>query len=117
MIVPASALTYRPELKRLLDDVLDMPSVSAGTAFGYPCYRVFGRVFAFVGWGGLAFKLPPEQIEMLLHDARFRPFEPRPGLVWREWLAFEPVSPEECLAILPLLNDAIAYVIEKELVR
>lgn len=117
MTVTVPALHYRPELKRLLDDVLNMPSVSAGTAFGYPCYRVFGRVFAFVGWGGLALKLPAEQIEVLRHDARFRPFEPRPGLVWREWLAVEPVSPEECLAMLPLLNDSIAYVIEKELVR
>lgn len=115
-MVAARTLNYRPELKRVLDDLLAMPSVSAGTAFGYPCYRVFGRVFAFVGWGGLALKLPADRIEVLRQDARFHPFEPRPGLVWREWLAAEPVSPEECLALLPLLNDSIAYVIEKEVV-
>jgi hypothetical protein len=92
--------------------------MSAGQAFGYPCYKVFGKVFAFVGGDGLGVKLPPARVQELVQsDARCTPFEPKDGTVWKNWVSIRPMTPQECVGLGPLLDESAEYVVEKELSR
>jgi hypothetical protein len=45
--------------KDMMDGLLlGMPGVKGSKAFGYPAYKVNGKVFAFVGSQGVSIKLP-----------------------------------------------------------
>lgn len=115
--MPAAALNHRPEIKRALDEMLlGSREMSAGRAFGYPCYKVFGKVFVFVDGSGLGVKLPSTRVQELIEsDDRCQPFEPKEGLVWKNWVSIRPLTPLECVGLAPLLDESAEYVVEKEL--
>jgi hypothetical protein len=80
---------YRPEAKELLDKMLlHIPGVQSSQAFGYPAYKINGKVFAFVGKNGIAVKLPETRVrELVANGGAMLPFEPAEGIVWREWVS------------------------------
>lgn len=102
---------YDPQIKAALDDLLlDIPGVVGGMAFGYPAYKVKGRVFAFVGGPGIAIKLPAARVMALVErGAPFRPFEPVAGTVWKSWVSIDHADPGAYAAHLDLLEAAVAF--------
>lgn len=44
-------MNYRPAVKAVLDDLLPgaFPGVTISRAFGFPAYKIEGRIFAFTG--------------------------------------------------------------------
>ena len=81
---------YDATRKAKIDEMLlVMPGVKGGKAFGYPAYKINGKVFAFVGNTGIAIKLPATRVAELLDGHTFKPFEVGDGIVWREWLSIQ----------------------------
>lgn len=103
---------YREEVKVALDDLLlGIPNVKGRKAFGYPAYKVAGKMFAFVGGKGIGFKLPRKRVEALLEqEPLLHPFEPEEGTVWKEWLSLDLDDPAGYADYLHLLEESIAYV-------
>ena len=104
---------YNPAVKAMLDTlVLHVPGVQVGKAFGYPAYKIYGKVFAFVGGDGASFKLPVARGGELLAqgNAALRPFEPAEGIVWKEWVKVSLPDPEMYRDYTSLLDESIQYV-------
>lgn len=106
-------MNYDPDHKAMLDDILlAIPNVKAGKAFGYPAYKVNGKVFAFVGGEGMSFKLGEERAaDLIASDARFRVFEPVDGLRWKAWVTIEPSDAADYQALEPLFLESIEFTI------
>lgn len=105
-------MAYKEENKTIVDAlVLDIPGVKGGKAFGYPAYKVNGKVFAFVGEVGIALKLPEDRVAELVEDqGAIRPFEVSDGVVWKQWVYIERKNPEDYHQDLNLMEEAIAFV-------
>ncbi len=84
-------MPYNPDQKAAVDAILSaLPEVKEGKAFGYPAYKVRGKVFAFVGSRGVAIKLPAPKVQSLIKDgAPYYPFEPGRGIIWKEWVSIQ----------------------------
>jgi hypothetical protein len=81
---------YDEKRKTKMDEMLlVMPGVKASKAFGYPAYKINGKVFAFVGSKGVAIKLPAARVKALLDGHVMKPFEAGEGNVWREWVSIQ----------------------------
>lgn len=103
---------YQPEIRAVMDDLLlPMPGVTGGKAFGYPAYKIGGRVFAFVGGQGIAVKLPAERVQALIaQGAPYSAFEPVPGTVWRAWVSIDHKDHDAYRHEIALLEEAAAFV-------
>jgi len=103
---------FNPEQKTLLDDLLlTIPGVKGGKAFGYPAYKVGGRVFAFVAGKGVAIKLPEEKVKALIgaHED-MHPFEPGEGVIWREWVSIRHTLTDDFRQDIGLFEESIQFV-------
>lgn len=103
---------YREDHKAMMDSLLlAMPGVKVGKAFGYPAYRVNGKIFVFVGGWGIALKLPAPRVQELANTALgMKPFEVVEGVVWREWLSIDRDDSADYAHDLPLLEESMGYV-------
>ena len=103
---------YRDDHKATMDALLlEMPGVKGGKAFGYPAYKVNGKVFCFVGGEGIGIKLSKERVaELVAQGAPYRPFEPVAGTVWKAWLSIDRADSDAYREDLPLLEEAMQTV-------
>ena len=104
---------YRPEVKTFLDNLLPnaFPGVRASKAFGYPAYKVEGRIFAFVGGEGVAIKLGEAAVQRL--HAPGTPYIRlviENGAVWKAWLSMDHLDPKSYADDLQLFADSIECV-------
>jgi hypothetical protein len=103
--------TFNPAIKTVVDEMLTMPGIKAGSAFGYPAYKINGKVFAFVGEKGLMLKLPAGRIQSALEQHPSASIlEVQPGVFWREWLHFQDENPQDLRHYLGLVEESLAYV-------
>lgn len=104
---------YNPAVKDMLDTlVLHIPGVTVGKSFGFPAYKINGKVFAFVGGNGASFKLPVARVGALLAQGgtTMRPFEPAEGIVWKEWVTVLLPDVELYRDYTALLDESIQFV-------
>lgn len=103
---------YDPEVKAALDKILlHIPGVQSSKAFGYPAYKINGKVFAFAGSKGASVKLPKTRVRELLDaGGAARPFEAAEGVVWKEWVLLELPTVEMYRNYSGLFDEAIQYV-------
>jgi hypothetical protein len=106
------AENYRDDHKAMIDNlVLGMPGVKGGKAFGYPAYKVNGKVFAFVGGEGIILKLGKERVQELVAT---RPpcqvFEVTQGVFWKDWLTIDRAQSSDFEADFDLIEEAVFYV-------
>ncbi len=81
---------YDEHSKAKMDEMLlVMPGVKVSKAFGYPAYKINGKIFAFVGSQGVAIKLPATRVKELIDGQAMKPFEVAEGNIWREWLSIQ----------------------------
>lgn len=108
-------MDYIPEHKAMLDSLLlGMPGVKAGKSWGYPSYKINGRIFAFVGGPGIAIKLPEARVKALVgSEPAFKSFQPAEGTVWREWLSIDRDQSEDYAQDIDLLEESALYVAER----
>lgn len=101
-----------PQHKTLLDALmLDIPGVTTGQAFGYPAYKVNGKVFAFVGGPGMSLKLPEARAKSLIAARpEIRPFEPVKGVVWKSWVSIIPAESSSYEPYEALFEEAVDFV-------
>jgi hypothetical protein len=98
--------------KAIIDDITSaMPGVKVGKAFGYPAYKVGGKVFCFIGESGIALKLPPEQVQALIvaHDT-MTVFQPTEGIIWKSWVSIDRENAADHHQDVDLLEEAMQYV-------
>ncbi len=108
-------MNHIPEHKAMLDSLLlGMPGVKASKSWGYPSYKINGRIFAFVGGPGIAIKLPEARVKALIGDQpEYKPFQPTEGTVWREWLSIDREQSEDYAQDIDLLEESALYVAER----
>ena len=105
---------YDPAYKANMDELLlVMPGVKGGKAFGYPAYKINGKVFAFVGGTGISLKLPAQRARALIdsHPDVMRVFEPADGIIWKEWLTIQRESPQDYEQDVPLFEESVEFVL------
>lgn len=105
-------VNYDLEQKAAVDELLlDMPGVKGGKAFGYPAYKVNGKVFAFVGSNGMAIKLTEKRVsELIGTHPHFQPFHVADGIVWKAWLSIQPEEPAEYAQHEALYQESLTLV-------
>lgn len=109
-----SERTYDEQRKAKIDEMLlVMPGVKASKAFGYPAYKVNGKIFAFVGSRGFAVKLPTERVQALLDGETFNPFEVGDGTVWKQWLSIQHEHLEDYEGDIDLFEESLEFVASK----
>jgi hypothetical protein len=103
---------FRPEVKAVLDEmVMRIPGVQVGKSFGFPAYKINGKVFVFVGGNGVGVKLPEARVrELLVASGTMRPFEPAEGIVWREWVLIDLSDAEQYRNHAALLDESVNFV-------
>jgi len=103
---------HRADHKAFLDDLLGViPGVKISRAFGYPVYKVNGRIFCFVGGDGVSIKLPEARVKALIAERPgWSQLEVSEGTVWREWLSIDHADVVRLADDLPLFEESISYV-------
>ena len=103
---------YNSEIKAALDKLLlHIPGVQSSQAFGYPAYKINGKVFAFVGSNGASAKLPKARVQQLVESGgALRPFEVAEGVIWKEWVLLELPNVAMYRNYSGLFDEAIQYV-------
>ncbi|GAB4515531.1 MAG: hypothetical protein OHK0046_19240 [Anaerolineae bacterium] len=106
---------YSTAHKAVIDALVsNMPNVVVGKAFGYPAYKINGKVFAFVGSAGVALKLPEARVQELIQNhEHMHSFEPSPGTVWREWVSIDREKPTDHQQDMDLLEESMQFVLTK----
>jgi hypothetical protein len=84
----------------------DMRS-GASRGFGSNALKVNNKIFAFVSGGRLVVKLPRQRVEALCASGDGQRWDPGHGRLMKEWLAVEPTSNQDWLA---LAKVALAFV-------
>lgn len=104
--------SYRADVKDTLDDILiGLPGVKPSKAFGYPCYKVGGRIFCFVSSDGIQLKLPARRVASLVADGGpMREFGPVEGTVWREWVTIDWPNAADYEQAIDLFIESIEFV-------
>ena len=107
-----SERNYDETRKAKMDEMLLlMPGVKASKAFGYPAYKINGKVFAFVGSKGVAIKLPEERVKTLLDGKTLRHFEVGDGVVWRQWLSIQREASEDYDQDAGLFEESVEFLL------
>ena len=99
---------YREDVKDFLDELLlPIPGVKGGKAFGYPAYKINGKVFAFFGGTAISLKLPTVRARALINSQPgvMRVFEPAEGIIWKEWLTIQRAAPGDYEQDVPLFEE------------
>jgi hypothetical protein len=103
---------YDLDKKAIMDGLLlGMPGVKGSKAFGYPAYKVNGKVFAFVGSHGIAIKLPLARVQDLIAtNEGMKPFEVGEGVVWREWVSIDRPQSDDYAQDIDLFEESMLFV-------
>ena len=106
-------MTFRPGSNDVLDDVLlPIPGIKGGKAFGYPAYKVNGKIFCFVGDKSIALKLPMKRVQALIADLpEASPFEANG--IWKEWVSLQHDDPDDYRRHEDLFHESLEYVSSK----
>jgi hypothetical protein len=79
----------------------------SGHRFGSNALKVNGKIFAMLVRGTIVVKLPRSRVDALCASGDGKRWDPGHGRLMREWLALEPMSNEDWLA---LAREALAFV-------
>ena len=78
---------YNPEHETVLNNMLrDVPGAKPGQMFGYPAYKVNGKLAVGLFDTGIVAKVGPARVKELVGKAGISAFEPMPGRAWKDWV-------------------------------
>jgi hypothetical protein len=88
--------------------LLGVAGVEPGRMFGYPIYKVGGRMLACVYGPGVALKLPESRVDVLLTERGNLPFTPR-GRKMKEWVMVARKGSRSYLKLRHLFLESIEF--------
>lgn len=97
---------YEALVEALLGDG-DVTFGPPGTGFGASALKIDNKIFAMLWTDRLVVKLPRERVDALVATSAGRRFDPGHGRLMKEWLAVDPASEVDWLA---LAHEARAFV-------
>jgi len=78
---------FDPAHETVLKNMLrDTPAAKPGKMFGYPAYKVNGKLAVGLFDTGIVAKVGPERAKALIGKAGISTFEPQPGRAWKDWI-------------------------------
>lgn len=78
---------FNPEHEKVLHSMLkDVPAAKPGQMFGYPAYKVNGKLAVGLYDSGITAKIGPERAKALVGKPGVEAFEPMPGRIWKDWV-------------------------------
>ena len=101
---------YDPEHERIMRNALhNHPVAKASMMFGYPAYKVNGKLAVSLFDTGIVVKVGPERARKLVGQAGIQGFEPMSGRMWKEWVLI--TGNFETHQVL--FDEAVQYVLEE----
>src|SRR5262245_23312 len=98
---------FDPAHERVLHDMLrDVPGATPGKMFGFPAYKVNGKLAVGLYETGIVAKVGPARAKELAGKAGVSAFEPMPGRTWKDWVLLTGNFDEH----RPLFEEAVRYV-------
>ena len=99
-----------PEVREALDaHILPWEDVTSRAMFGGVAYMVKGKMFAMLGEGVVAMKLPDELRSRALTLAGVSPFKPT-GSTFGQWIQFVILLDDDVPVLVPWLESTRNYV-------
>ncbi len=78
---------YDPEHEKVLNTMLNgVPGTKPGKMFGYPAYKVNGKLAVGLYNTGIVAKVGPARAKELIGKKGIEVFEPMPGRAWKDWV-------------------------------
>ena len=79
---------FNPEHEKVLHIMLkDVPAAKASKMFGYPAYKVNGKLAAgLFKESGIVAKVGAQRVGELIGKPGIEVFEPMPGRAWKDWI-------------------------------
>jgi hypothetical protein len=79
--------TFNPDHEKVLHAMLkDVPTAKASKMFGYPAYKVNGKLAVGLYDNGIVAKVGPQRAKELIGKPGIETFEPMPGRAWKDWI-------------------------------
>jgi hypothetical protein len=105
-------INYRDDIRAALDlFLIGIPGVKGGKSFGYPAYKVNGKIFCWVTGDGISLKLGEKRVaELIAEHPHMSIMEVVEGTHWKAWVSIRGVPPEEYEHYLPLFEEAMSFV-------
>jgi len=78
---------FDPAHEKVLHDMLrDVPGATPGKMFGFPAYKVNGKLAVGLYETGIVAKVGPARVQALVGKPGISAFEPMPGRTWKDWV-------------------------------
>jgi hypothetical protein len=78
---------FNPTHETVLNNMLrDVPGATHGKMFGFPAYKVNGKLAVGLYETGIVAKVGPARAKELVGKAGISLFEPMPGRAWKDWV-------------------------------
>ena len=107
--------TAEQRFRMIVETLLGEPGVTLGSSkkgFGSSALRINNKIFAMLSSKGkFVIKLPKQRVDSLCASGIGERFDPGHGRIMKEWLAVEPTSGENWLA---LAREAMKFVALKD---
>lgn len=90
---------YNAIAETLLGEAEVNYGTSVGTGFGASALKVNNKIFAMLVQGTLVVKLPRQRVDALIDAGAGERFDAGQGRLMKEWLALDPMSEADWLAL------------------
>ena len=78
---------FNPEHEKVLHAMLEgVPGAKPGKMFGYPAYKVNGKLAVGLYDTGIVAKVGPKRAKELVGQSGIEVFEPMAGRAWKDWI-------------------------------
>lgn len=101
---------FNPEHEKVLHAMLkDVPAAKVSKMFGYPAYKVNGKLAVDLFDSGIVAKVGPKRTKELIGKPGIEVFEPMPGRAWKDWVLLTGSFDQNH----DLFEEAVQYVLEE----
>lgn len=79
--------SFNPEHEKALNRIMkDLAPAKPGKMFGFPGYKVNGKLAAGLYNTGIVVKVGTDRAKALIGQPGIESFEPMPGRAWKDWV-------------------------------
>ena len=101
---------FNPEHEKVLHAALkDAPAAKSSKMFGYPAYKVNGKLAVGLHNSGIVAKVGAKRTQELIGKPGIEVFEPMPGRAWKDWVMLTGSFDQN----RALFEEAVQYVLEE----
>ena len=101
---------FNPEHEKVLHAMLkDVPAAKVSKMFGYPAYKVNGKLAVGLYDSGIVAKVGATRAQKLIGKPGIEVFEPMAGRAWKDWILLTGSFDQHHA----LFEEAVRYVVEE----